>query len=102
MINIIALIVGLSASVGGCSLTLCRCYNQPQVIEREEHEQPIPPSRPNTPVPFYQIEHTIDDTVMEHMKEIVMEQLKSRDSDTDTEIDIKINIHTHHDESKIK
>jgi len=99
MINVIAVVVATIAAVGSCGFGACRYY---QDVHDPIVDRAIPPTRPNTPVPGYQLEHTIDDTAIEHVKDIVMEHLKNRDSDTDTEIDIKINIHSHHDENKIK
>jgi hypothetical protein len=98
MINIIAIVVASITAAGSCGYGACR-YHQ-HVYDPAADDRPIPPARPNTPVPNYKIEHTLDEEVMEHVKGIVMEKMKKRDSDTDTEIDIKINIHSHHEDDK--
>lgn len=93
MVNVVAIVVAAITAAGSCGYGACRHYNN-NVYDPSEDR--TPPARPNTPVPNYKLEHTLDEEVMEHVKDMVMETLKQRDSDTDTEIDIKINIHGDH------
>lgn len=92
MINVIAIVVAAITAAGSCGYGACRYHNNVY----DPTEDRTPPARPNTPVPDYKQEHCLDEEVMQHVRGIVMEQMKQRDSDTDTDIDIKINIHTDH------
>jgi predicted amidohydrolase len=97
MVNVVAIVVAAITAAGSCGAGMCHEYYNH--VYDPSIERVTPPARPNTPVPGHTIDdhenHIIDDKALNHVKDMVMEALKQRDSDTDTEIDIKINVHNH-------
>lgn len=88
MIDIVALVIAVTAACGGCMKEVNECYKKRADQEQTQHQ-----------VVNNHYNHTNNDN---NIEAIVMEEMKRQTHSSPRDIDIKINVHRHKEEREEK